>query len=918
MSKPVVELEVEVDEYGFKIDGNRFYEFEPGIRYVLNSKEDLWVFWNDDARAVVELNGTTDHIKPLNLTSPEHHKYVSNSLLYMQMFKSIANSYGTPVGLLSREIEETVPPPEVIDFFEFDEHWNDTIMSSRKFLTNGTEEDLFNLEQEDWLPSHEIDVSYDPYTSVVKFFDRSERYFSIAVDGKRLDPSQYQAQFISNSPHQLVQFRNPVSGHIYYRSDLCHNARNNGSTRVELIIREGDERSFYMNSFNGSFKFSLVGKGKPAPTERVYIRQQIDDYILNRYPELYAFLVTYFDGQNIGGEAQSYLRNMIEYTDVDVMPRELLEKKLRNVFTPFDTSRVDPRILAKRMVDFFQRKGTQPSYEWLSNALFEKKSELHRFSGDVIRFSYGDWHQYIGIMLSEEDLLEILEDPALPIIFTKGDTVEDVADALIGHTIIGRVTNSVAAVEGYEVFEFNRAKFYRLRCTLMTGEFDQSEPIDIRRISNILNINRSSSKAEAIGIVDFEIENRGIGYKIGQEVVVKSFTGQGLIASVGHVDLKGGIKSVRVDNQGWFFEQFKPNNVSIISDQVFSKSEFDFTKVEEKSHVVEVGNFGYVSILNSVYPIILREDHIEIAGHSINKNFYALSDTFCASAVNGRTWFFAKSSQENKVLVIDTEDNAFTLNFDPTEEIVFVKADSRTLFISTGDELHSFDVSEAVNSNEPKKKTFTFYSEHGTVRSLFIIDNALYGVTETHLLKFDNAGVEQDVFELGRVYDFTEYLRTGETETLFMSSEGNLYAYQWYTKNNEAKLKPIFGRINRIHDDGRRDNNVWSGHAKLHDNLIYQDFSLGIVLEESTNSYMKVFDEMVNTSGFRYWGVRKYDAGFLEAMDIFVESATSSEFPPLGYEFVQAATLQNTLENIKSLDDMDREANVSAIQEDDP
>lgn len=891
-----IKLKVERDEYGFLIDGKREYEFQSGVKYILTSEHDLWATWENTDIYTKTMRGKTDVIPTDNMTCPDHHRYVSTAQLYYVLFKTVADLHGVPVGLWDKEIDELFPT-EVDHDIEL--YMNEIVLPYRKFMTNGTFEDLFNLEQEDYIPPHEYSiVNSDTLNQVIRF-PNNERYLAVVLDGKRVSPNDYVAEFISNSDSHKIFLNYPLDGEIVLKTDLCHNVRQNGSKEIEVLFREGDERKFFISDYNRSNRSVLTIKGSPAPENKISIRGQFDQFILDKYPQIYDFLMAYYDLENTQGTAQSYLRNMIEYSDVDRMPEDVLRRKIRNLFTPFDSTMTDARHLVKRLNDFFRNKGNMPSYKWMTNVLFQKKSKIHRFSDDVIKLSYGEWTEYVAVMISEKDIENLNRPSVRRMLGSVSDSNDEVANSLVGHMIEGRTSTTVAVVERVEKNCFQRRPFYRVICSVKSGEFLQDELIDIRRIDGQVTINANSYNSHEIGIIGAEILNPSNGYVPGQEIIVSSITGDGFKGHIGRVGANGEVKQINIENQGWFYRPYLEEEVSVENDLKDGEKPFDFENIDSEKVVFTNEYAGYTVLGGEILGIDVDEYGTHVNGRwTINKTGYMYSKPLATSEVADTLYFFGRSLDSKKILIVNTRDEARELKVSFDSDIINIFSNARTLFVLTSLSLYSFDMSKILDPIPPVPTRFQMNSQYGTIRSVFVLGTNIFGFTDDKfLLQFGLNGSVVRSTEFSSAVDFAAYVKIGKVNNLYLAFNNELSIYQWYDGNPRLKAKPIYGRIAKVKNHDEIQKHSISGHSVLNDNNIYQDFSLGIVLDVTTNNYMKTFEDNINTAGFKYYGIVRRDSGNLSTGSLSIGTELFIE----GYNLLIAKSTADTYSEVEAL-----------------
>uniref|UniRef100_A0AAU8HYG2 Baseplate wedge subunit n=1 Tax=Rhizobium phage IG49 TaxID=3129228 RepID=A0AAU8HYG2_9CAUD len=859
---PRIHLEVTKDEKGFLIDGKRNYGFEAGVEYHLFSETPMWATWTDGDLFTKVESGKTDVVEVYNLTCPDHHRYNNDSQLYYIWMTQIGAIGRTPIGLINKEIPDIVPivPPETK---VGGSGWNGIIEEHKKYLTNNTFEELFNLEQVKYIPPKEVEfinseVDVTPYQ-----FKDSQRYISVSVDGRRVESKLYSAEFLPGSDMHKIFFKNYIDGEIITKTDLCHNVYENGSTHIRVLFREGDERTFYLSDEKKSFDSFLECKGMPSPDHRIETKSLFDSFVLDQYPNLFEFIQSYYDVEGFAGTAQSYLRNMMDYSDVDKMPEEELAKKIRMIFTPTTDDGSDPRLLVKRLVDFFSNKGNLPSYKWLSNVLFKKESSLHRFSKYVLKLSDAEWHSLTRITLSGDDIAALL-DPSFSRVFETDDatSIDEMASKLEGFTIEGRTSQTEAVVEYVEKQIFQRQVFYHVYVTVQFGEFFQNEPIDVKNMPTQITINSKTYNSEFFGIIGFDIVQPGNKYIPGQEIKMKTTTGDGFSAYISRVGNKGEAKEIIVSNPGWFFQPREEDKPYVEDDFGTMEKEFDPAKIFDEKIEFLSGNIGYVNV--GWKPEIIKQapsGGITIGDRwTINRNNVAYPTLVASATIDSKLMFFGVALNSKNVIIMTAADEQRILDWVPEgdEELIGITANDRTLFILGQRNIYSFDLRKvlAVDLIPPQKFVLNT-PEYGVVTSIFSLGSILYAFADGKIVSLNYKGDKIESHDFPGRVDFSSYTRRGDFYNLFFSIEGNLFIYQWYDGNPRLKANPIYGRVEKVKRLKNGIMNTLSSYSVFNDNDVYQDFSLAIKMDVFTNTYMKTYDETINTSGFKHYGLVK-------------------------------------------------------------
>ena len=129
--------------------------------------------------------------------------------------------------------------------------------------------------------------------------------------------------------------------------------------------------------------------------QSIVVQRQIPEHIRNSYPLFVEFVKSYYEFLD-----QSQTRSLEEVRDIDVSLDEFIDKfkseLAKNV--PVELSS-DKRKLMKHLKEFYLSRGSEASYKFLFNTLFDKSAELFYPSTQILRASDGKWKQDVSIFV---------------------------------------------------------------------------------------------------------------------------------------------------------------------------------------------------------------------------------------------------------------------------------------------------------------------------------------------------------------------------------------------------------------------------------------------------------------------------------------------------------------------------------------
>ena len=106
---------------------------------------------------------------------------------------------------------------------------------------------------------------------------------------------------------------------------------------------------------------------KAATSEIVQFN--VPGHIRESNPDFINFLKHYYAYAEHDGQALGFLQNLVEYRDIDTASDFFTDLIVKQYLKEFPTSpMVDKKLLTKHIREFFEAKGSFPSYEFLINS----------------------------------------------------------------------------------------------------------------------------------------------------------------------------------------------------------------------------------------------------------------------------------------------------------------------------------------------------------------------------------------------------------------------------------------------------------------------------------------------------------------------------------------------------------------------
>ena len=251
-----------------------------------------------------------------------------------------------------------------------------------------------------------------------------------------------------------------------------------------------------------------------------FISSQIPDHIKDDYELYEAFLKAYYEWLGSEGQSLYATGNLQSFTDIDSAPEFFYNYLKDEILAEFpDDVLADKKLLLRYAKDFYERKGTEASYEFLFKVLYNDPIHIRYPSENILKASDGKW--------ITERILYVKE--------VKGNPYE--LESSIVYTEEGEelYTDSVILIrEGvYDVYQI---------------KLDSTD--HIFSVGDKIYNSDHSIIVETYGILkDIEVLDGGSGYNVGDLVPINDLSGVG-------VNAVGVVSNISSDN--------KINNVEVL------------------------------------------------------------------------------------------------------------------------------------------------------------------------------------------------------------------------------------------------------------------------------------------------------------------------------------------------------------------
>lgn len=255
-----------------------------------------------------------------------------------------------------------------------------------------------------------------------------------------------------------------------------------------------------------------------------FISSQIPEHIKNDYELYETFLKAYYEW--LCQEQHSlYVTDNIQYfSDIDNAPEyfySYLKNEILNEFP--DDVLADKKLLLRYAKDFYERKGTETSYEFLFKVLYNDNISISYPKDNILKASDGKW-------VSEYSLyVKSIEGNPFDLVSSQAYTENNE---------IIYIDNVLLTREGqYDAYQLT---FSPTKLTFNVGDKIYSQD--------------KSIVVEIYGVIkDIEIINGGSGYTIGSIVPINDISGNGVnaVAKISDINSDNKISGFEIINGGF-------------------------------------------------------------------------------------------------------------------------------------------------------------------------------------------------------------------------------------------------------------------------------------------------------------------------------------------------------------------------------
>lgn len=255
------------------------------------------------------------------------------------------------------------------------------------------------------------------------------------------------------------------------------------------------------------------------------VASQVPDFVREDYPTFIAFLEAYYDFL----ETQTRV-DLKSVRDLDTTLDSFIKHFKSEIGFNIPYTVVNERFLMKHIKDLYLAKGSEASYKLLFRLLFNKDIEMSYPGRQMLRASDGKWEQETSIFCKVEygdvqQLLNLTVD-----VITVNKTIK---------VLVERVSPVTILVDGVETYSSDTYELLINRKYFGSLSIGDTITLGTTFIGKIVPTTST-----------VKVQQKGIGFKVGQLVPIQTDTGYGSIVKILSVDLNGGVKSVQFVRYG--------------------------------------------------------------------------------------------------------------------------------------------------------------------------------------------------------------------------------------------------------------------------------------------------------------------------------------------------------------------------------
>lgn len=194
-----------------------------------------------------------------------------------------------------------------------------------------------------------------------------------------------------------------------------------------------------------------------------FVNKNLPAFVREEDPAMVAFVEAYYEWMDQRGGFSEQLANLTDYRSIDSTVNDFIEY-FRSEFlvTIPKTALVDKALLTKHIKEFYRAKGTEKSYKFLFQILFQENVDFIYPKNSVLRTSDGKWQEEKSIKVGI----------SVPYVTNQ--------DSLVSKQIIGQTSGATAVVEKTIQSVQSTTKYLELTVSEIVGNFVVGETVEVQ------------------------------------------------------------------------------------------------------------------------------------------------------------------------------------------------------------------------------------------------------------------------------------------------------------------------------------------------------------------------------------------------------------------------------------------------------
>jgi hypothetical protein len=367
------------------------------------------------------------------------------------------------------------------------------------------------------------------------------------------------------------------------------------------------------------------------------ISSQVPFFVRNDHQNFITFLEAYYEFLEQEGETLDVIKNVKNYADIDyVVDGDQYSEELYKTFLNEMPRNIvaDKKMILKNIKDFYRARGTENATRFLMRALFGYDVEFYYPKRDILKASDAKWFIEKSIRVGD---IKVQGNANNDIVFFRKFT---------NTQIKGNTSKARAVVESVDVFLENGVIVNELKLSNQEKDFTSGEEIFAQFDEDGEVKNISATIFSGI-LSDVIVLNGGTKYKIGDDVIVESNTGNGAVVRVSAVS-NGRLKTIASLDGG---AGFSNGDFLLISGGggIGGNANVQFARADGKYHP---------AFYNVVISTIESEANTTI-GNAVYSNLVSsISDPANTSIANSMSYFvYGPTGPVERIRVLAAGDN---------------------------------------------------------------------------------------------------------------------------------------------------------------------------------------------------------------------------------------------------------------------